>query len=127
MKHSLKSIKISKWKGEGFELLLGETIFTWKHEVGIINHPLFTTKLDVELDTEKGIIIVKPTNQGYKLELNMLSGIALPNMEDIQNIAKVARYRDVMEEDVKDLSSQFMQLVDASGRTAILGEVNGPY
>ena len=80
----------------------------------------------MDLDTEKGIITVKPTNQGYKLELNILSGIPLPNMEDIQNIARVARYRDVIEEDVKDLSSQFMQLVDASGRTAMAGETVNP-
>lgn len=109
-------------EGEGLELLLGETLFTWKHQVGSIYHPLFTTKLDVELDTDKGIIKIKPTNQGYKLELNILSGISLPNMEEIQNIARVARYRDVIEEDVKDLSIQFMQVVDASGRISISGE-----
>ncbi|KAB7705289.1 AAA family ATPase [Bacillus aerolatus] len=109
-------------EGEGLELLLGETLFTWKHEIDSINHPLFTTKLDIELDTDKGIIKVKPTNQGYKLELNILSGIPLPNMEEIQNIGRTARYRDVIEEDVKDLSSQFMQLVDASGRISIDGE-----
>ncbi|MGD7054238.1 AAA domain-containing protein [Sutcliffiella horikoshii] len=109
-------------EGEGLELLLGETLFTWKHEVGTINHPLFTTKLDIELDTDKGVITVKPTNQGYKLELNILSGISLPNMEGIQNIGRLARYKDVLEEDVKDLSSQFMQLVDAGGRTSDKGE-----
>jgi superfamily I DNA and/or RNA helicase/very-short-patch-repair endonuclease len=109
-------------EGEGLELLLGKTIFTWKHEVDSIQHPLFTTKLDIELDTDKGIITVKATNQGYKLELNILSGISLPNMEEIQNIGRTARYRDVVEEDVKDLSSQFMQLIDASGRTALNGE-----
>ncbi|CAK6471632.1 hypothetical protein BFRIG_01358 [Peribacillus frigoritolerans] len=109
-------------EGEGLELLLGETIFTWKHEVDSILHPLFTTKLDIELDTDKGIITVKPTNQGYKLELNILSGIPLPNMEEIQNIGRIARYRDVFEEDVRDLSSQFMQVIDASGRAALNGE-----
>ncbi|MDO6658112.1 AAA domain-containing protein [Anaerobacillus sp. 1_MG-2023] len=109
-------------EGEGLEFLLGETIFTWKHEVGSIHHPLFTTKLDIELDTEQGIITVTPTNQGYKLELNTLSGISLPNMEEIQNIGKQARYRDVFEEDVKDLSQQFMQLIDASGRIAVQDE-----
>ena len=109
-------------EGEGLELLLGETLFTWKHEVGTIHHPLFTTKLDIELDTDKGVITVKPTNQGYKLELNILSGISLPNMEGIQNIGRLARYKDVLEEDVKDLSSQFMQLVDAGGRTSGNGE-----
>jgi very-short-patch-repair endonuclease len=109
-------------EGEGLELLLGETLFTWKHEVGTIHHPLFTTKLDIELDTDKGVITVKPTNQGYKLELNILSGISLPNMEGIQNIGRLARYKDVLEEDVKDLSSQFMQLVDAGGRTSDIGE-----
>ena len=31
-------------EGEGLELLLGETLFTWKHEVGVINHPLFYNK-----------------------------------------------------------------------------------
>lgn len=106
-------------EGEGIELLLGNTIFTWKHEVDSILHPLFTTKLDIELDTDKGIITVKPTNQGYKLELNILSGIPLPNMEEIQNIGRIARYRDVFEEDVRDLSSQFMQVIDASGRTSL--------
>ncbi|QWC23579.1 AAA family ATPase [Bacillus haikouensis] len=105
-------------EGEGLELLLGETLFTWKHEVGTIHHPLFTTKLDIELDTDKGVITVKPTNQGYKLELNILSGISLPNMERIQNIGRLARYKDVLEENVEELSSQFMQLVDAGGRTA---------
>lgn len=109
-------------EGEGLELILGETIFTWMHEVDSIRHPLFTTKLDVELDTDKGMITVKPTNQGYKLELNILSGIPLPNSEEIQNIGKVARYRDVIEEDVKDLSSQFMQLIDARGRTSLKEE-----
>ncbi|QOR67972.1 AAA family ATPase [Cytobacillus suaedae] len=113
-------------EGEGLELLLGSTIFTWKHEVGTIHHPLFTTRLDIDLDTEKGIITVKPTNQGYKFELNILSGIPLPNMEEIQNIGRLARYRDVLEEDVRDLSSQFMQLVDASGRTALEGETISP-
>lgn len=109
-------------EGEGLELLLGKTIFTWKHEVDSILHPLFTTKMDIELDTDKGIIVVKPTNQGYKLELNILSGIPLPNMEEIQNIGRIARYRDVFEEDVQDLSTQFMQVIDASGRAAIKGE-----
>ncbi|WP_226670757.1 AAA domain-containing protein [Metabacillus litoralis] len=109
-------------EGEGLELLLGKTIFTWKQEVDSILHPLFTTKMDIELDTDKGIIVVKPTNQGYKLELNILSGIPLPNMEEIQNIGRIARYRDVFEEDVHDLSTQFMQVIDASGRAAIKGE-----
>lgn len=109
-------------EGEGLELLLGKTIFTWKHEVDSILHPLFTTKMDIELDTDKGIIVVKPTNQGYKLELNILSGIPLPNMEEIQNIGRIARYRDVFEEGVQDLSTQFMQVIDASGRVAIKGE-----
>lgn len=109
-------------EGEGLELLLGKTLFTWKHEVGNIHHPLFTTKLDIELDTDKGIITVKPTNQGYKLELNILSGVSLPNIEGIQNIGRLARYMDVIEDDVRDLSSQFMQLVDAAGRTALNGE-----
>lgn len=109
-------------EGEGVELLLGETIFTWKHEVNSICHPLFTTKLDIELDTNKGIITIKPTNQGYKLELNILSGISLPNKEEIQSIGRIARYRDVVEEGVKDLSSQFMQIIDARSRTALKGE-----
>lgn len=90
-------------EGEGLELLLGQTIFTWEHEVGHVYHPLFTTKLDVELDTDLGVIRIKPINQGYKLELNILSGIPLPNMEEIKNIGITARYRDVSEEDVRDL------------------------
>ncbi|MEU2029822.1 AAA domain-containing protein [Micrococcus luteus] len=109
-------------EGEGLELMLGKTIFTWKTEVDPILHPLFTTKMDIELDTDKGIIIVKPTNQGFKLELNIFSGIPLPNIEEIQNIGRIARYRDVFEEDMNDLSTQFMQVIDASGRTALEDE-----
>ncbi|PQD94296.1 hypothetical protein CYL18_14755 [Pradoshia eiseniae] len=113
-------------EGEGLELLLGQTIFTWKHEVGTISHPLFTTKLDIELDADKGIVIVKPTNQGYKLELNILSGIPLPNNDEIQSISQTAHYRDVFEEDVRDLSNQFMNIIDASGRVAMEDEPINP-
>ncbi|MGG4548944.1 AAA domain-containing protein [Rossellomorea marisflavi] len=113
-------------EGEGLELLLGKTLFTWKRDLGSIKHPLFTTKLDIDFDADKGIITVSPANQGYKLELNMLSGIPLPNMEQIQNIGKLARYKDDYEEDINDLSNQFMQLVDAGGRTARVGDVVTP-
>jgi very-short-patch-repair endonuclease len=103
-------------EGEGLELLLGETIITWNHQVGKIKHPLFSTKLDVELDADEGIIYLKPSNQGYRLELNIFSGISLPNMKAIQGISQEARYREVLTDDIDDLASQFVHLVDANGR-----------
>ncbi|MBD1372824.1 AAA family ATPase [Hazenella sp. IB182357] len=99
--------------GEGVELFLGRTMLVWQREADSIYHPLFIAKLDIELDMERGVIKVKPINRGYQLQLSILSGIQLPQIEEIEKIDRLARYRDVLHEDITDLASHFLHVMGA--------------
>lgn len=67
---------------EGIEIVLGTGLLKYfaKHD---IYHPLFLTKLDLEFDAEKGLAKLVPSTKGSYLELEMLTGLELPNHDQI--------------------------------------------
>ena len=51
-----------------------------------ISHPLITTKLELKFDAEKGMFLLNPYDSKMKIELDILSGIDIPNMDDILKV-----------------------------------------
>lgn len=107
-------------EGDRYELVLGNWLFTWKHpnkEVGSICHPLFTLKADIRFNPDDGVITILPTQQGYRMEMDMLAGINLPNASQITELNRSLTLLSYGE-DIDHLARQFVQLVDASGKEA---------
>ncbi|MCL1949534.1 MAG: AAA domain-containing protein, partial [Turicibacter sp.] len=53
-----------------------------------VQHPLLTTRLELDFDGEAGVARLKPAGHGLKLELEMLVDVAIPNHVELMEVKK---------------------------------------
>ncbi len=89
-------------EGENIELVWGHGFLMW-HVNGLrIRRPVFTTRVELLFDVKKGIFSIVPGEMGTSLELDMLTGINLPNAA---HLVKIEQNVQEMELDPRDKSS----------------------
>lgn len=104
-------------EGEALEFIFGKGMFCWKHpddKIGTIRSPLLSTKLELDLDAEKGIISAKQVEQVTMVEREMFSGVHLPNITKLNNLMQEVQNHHILE-DHTDFFTQFVHLIDAKG------------
>lgn len=72
--------------GENFEIIWGNYILAWDIGDKKIMHPLFTTKMELCFDAEKGVFLLKPYDRKIKMEFDVFSGINIPNIDKLLEI-----------------------------------------
>lgn len=77
------------------EIIWANYILTWKTGDKKIRHPLITTKLELYFDAEKARFLLKPYNCKMKIELDILGGINVSNIDDILKIKEEAESNNV--------------------------------
>lgn len=110
-----------KREGEALELILGQGVLTLKHEYGNIKHPTLLIRMDIEFDAAAGVIKLKPNYKGLTLELEMLSGVSIPNKGRINQLREEIKNLDInniniKNEEVSKYLEQFIHLLHPNGR-----------
>ncbi|MFT8316440.1 MAG: AAA domain-containing protein [Clostridium sp.] len=72
--------------GESFEIIWGSYILAWTTEDKQIKHPIFTTKMELCFDAEKGIFFLRPYDRKINMEFDIFSGINIPNIDKLLEI-----------------------------------------
>lgn len=80
---------------ENLEVIYGHGLLVGKIGQTIVNHPIFTTKMDLSFEEKKGLFTLKPYNNVTNIELDMLCDIEGYNNEEefnlsLENIIKVS-------------------------------------
>ncbi|UOQ92262.1 AAA domain-containing protein [Halobacillus shinanisalinarum] len=104
-------------EGEALEFIYGTGLFCWQHpdpKIGTIRSPLITTKLELELDADRGIITANQVDETIKVENEMFSGVQLPNMDQVNELTSSIQASGITE-DFSDFYTQFVNLIDANG------------
>lgn len=73
---------------ENMEIVWGHHILGWNKDGKKIMHPLFTTKMELSFDAEKGKFILKPYNNRTNMELDIFGGIIIPNIDEIVKLKR---------------------------------------
>lgn len=105
-------------EGEALEFVYGSGILCWRHpdpKIGTIRHPLLTSKLELELNADRGVIMAKMVDDEIHFEQEMLSSVRIPNMQQINELVAAAKERTITD-DLTDVFQKFIQLFDANGR-----------
>ena len=71
---------------ESLEIVWGNYILAWSNEKRRIVNPIFTTKMELYFDPEKGFFSLKPYDGKTKMELDMFVGLDIPNINKIIEI-----------------------------------------
>ena len=71
---------------ENMEIVWGNHILAWNKGDKKILHPIFTTKMELSFDAENGKFLLKPYDNRTIMELDMLSGMIIPNSDKIIKI-----------------------------------------
>lgn len=105
-------------EGEALEFLFGKGMFVWKfsdEKDGTIRAPLLTTKLELDLNADKGIIIARQVEQNITVESEMFTGIQMPNIMKINQLKRDLEGHSMVE-DHTDFLTQFVHLINANGQ-----------
>lgn len=103
-------IKLQK-NGEGLELIWGHGFLSWEYNKdNIINYPIFTTRLELTFDAKKGKFSLRQVSD-TKLELYMLEGLNIPNMEKILEIKKNVKETSINPRNIDNIEEILKKLV----------------
>ncbi|WP_163537589.1 AAA domain-containing protein [Gracilibacillus sp. YIM 98692] len=105
-------------EGESLEFILGSGLLCWQHpdaKVGSIRSPLLTSKLELDLNAEKGVISARLVDKTIKIEREIFTGVHLPNINQFYKLFRNLDSRDI-NEDLTDFYTQFIHLLDANGK-----------
>ena len=75
--------------GENFEIIWGNYMLAWEIEDKKIMHPLFTTKMELCFEAEKGIFFLRPYDGKINMEFDIFAGINIPNIDKLLEIKGV--------------------------------------
>jgi len=105
-------------EGESLEFIMGRGMFCWDHpdqKIGRIRSPLLTTKLELDLDADRGVITAEMVDEEIKVEREMLANVQIPNSDQINELIRDVETRDITD-DLSDFFQQFIHYLDASGK-----------
>lgn len=104
-------------EGESIELIFGRGILKWNHpdkRIGLINSPLLTQKLELNLDIERNVITAIRIDEISNVEREMLSGVNLPNKNKVEEILNRLNKTDITD-DISEMLMHFISMIDADG------------
>lgn len=113
-----KLMQVFKSEEKPLELMLGIGMLAYQSKTQIY-HPLLTTKLELEFDAEKGVAKLIPGGKGYQLELEMLSGMELPNHMDIMQLKDFIATQSInpfIKEESEPYLRQFIHYMHPNGQ-----------
>lgn len=105
-------------EGETLEFIFARGLFCWQHpdeKVGTIRYPLLTTKLELELDAEKGIISIKQVQVATNVEREMFSGVRINNIEKINELNESIQTTSILD-NLDTFFTQYIHLFDPNGK-----------
>ncbi|WP_026882420.1 AAA domain-containing protein [Clostridium akagii] len=85
------------------EIVWANYILTWNNGDKKIIHPLITTKLELDFDAQKAVFLLKPYNCKMRMELDMLSGVDIENIDYILKIKETAENSNVNFRDINEV------------------------
>ncbi|MBH0231387.1 AAA domain-containing protein [Halobacillus yeomjeoni] len=104
-------------EGDTLEFIFGRGILTWQHpdrKIGTIRHPLITSRLELELVPQKSLIVAKKLQEQVNVERDMLSGVNLPNKQQLDDVVENITSREILD-DFSDLFKQYASLIHPDG------------
>ncbi|MDP4145574.1 MAG: AAA domain-containing protein [Bacillota bacterium] len=86
---------------DNLEIIWGNHILSWYIDGKKIIHPILTTRMELSFNAEKGKFTLKPVNHNTLMELEILSGIEIPNAQKILKVKEefVARQEQYTSKD----------------------------
>jgi hypothetical protein len=106
-------------EGEILDLSYGHGMLRWDTNQGRISHPILVTRLELNFNPKKGIFTLKPTDRGTVLEIEMLSGVDIPNVPHIQKLRNSISQEQLTYNELKNydvLFNEFVQTLDPNGK-----------
>lgn len=117
-------------EGSALEVMVGHGLLLWKSSEGKIERPLLTTRLSMEFKAEKGVFLFRLSDQGTRLETEMLAGIDVPNAALLEERKRKVRDEgiDLFDpEQTRLLFEEFVTLLDSDGVVRTLDDPYRPY
>ncbi|WP_176392147.1 AAA domain-containing protein [Marininema halotolerans] len=68
---------------ETYEIVIGHGVLSWSHPKEPIVHPLLMTRMEIFFDASKGSFILKPTQKGTAMEVDVLQGLDIPCEDEL--------------------------------------------
>lgn len=97
---------------EDLEIVWGHGLLTWKINNEKILHPMFTTKMSLNFNAEKGIFILTPYNNITNLELGVLEGLDLPNLHKIIDMNIDIKNHGIDARNIEDIESLLIEMLN---------------
>ncbi|MBW9150037.1 hypothetical protein K2F40_13830 [Clostridium sp. CM028] len=83
-------LKLEK-NSEDLEVIWSNGLLTWEKEGKKVVHPIFTTKIEIKLDSMKKIFTLKPYNNQTNVELEFLNEYLEVNLDSLLSIRNKAK------------------------------------
>ncbi|MDW8801360.1 AAA domain-containing protein [Clostridium sp. A1-XYC3] len=103
---------------EDLEIVWGHSLLTWKVNDEKIVHPIFTTKMSLNFNAEKGLFILTPYNNITNLELGVLEGLDLPNLHELININLEIKNMGIDARKIEDIENILQRILNSLGNTS---------
>lgn len=97
---------------EDLEIVWGHGLLSWKVNDEKILHPMFTTKMSLNFNAEKGIFILTPYNNITNLELGVLEGLDLPNLHKIIDINVNVKNHGIDARNIEDIENVLVEILN---------------
>ncbi|MCY6484992.1 AAA domain-containing protein [Clostridium aestuarii] len=78
-------LKLQK-RSDNLEIVWGQGFLAWSIHNKKIAHPLFTIRMELEFDAKNAKFILKPCSNNINLEIDILEGLDIPNLDKIIKI-----------------------------------------
>lgn len=97
---------------EDLEIVWGHGLLGCKVNDEKIIHPIFTTKMSLNFNAEKGIFILTPYNNITNLELGILEGLDLPNLHKIIDINLDIQNNGIDARNIEDIENTLGEILN---------------
>ncbi|EGW41395.1 AAA domain-containing protein [Desulfosporosinus sp. OT] len=107
-------------ESETIELAWGHGLLTWHSNGERVKRPLFVTHMELVFNSKQGSFEIVPNGKPTALEIDMLAGIELPNIDMINKIDKGIQEVGIDPRDkttLEPLSKQIVNILSPSGKT----------
>lgn len=100
---------------EDLEIVWGHGLLSWKLNDEKILHPMFTTKMSLNFNAEKGVFNLTPYNNITNLELGVLEGLDLPNLHKIIDMNIDIKNHGIDATNIDDIENLLSEILNCLG------------
>lgn len=111
-------------EGQPLEIIFGKGMLYGQFKEAI-EHPLLTTRLELEFDPQKGIAKLKPVPHSLTLEMEMLADVALPNPMEVMKLRReieAGAFNIFDEAEVESKLKSFVHYLHPDGQFSKVGK-----